>query len=150
MTVRTGELINGQPVVKPVTRGYKYKVAAALIWLGAVYTTYLALDAIQPGTPWFIILPIAAGLQYVFTMAERPILHGKIEVFTGAVLVIDGAINAGGLFPMLRNVGQTPTAQMIAAGGVSSDVGSLPAILLSFVFGLIIAAAPEALWKMRD
>lgn len=148
-TIRKADLINGQ-VAKPSSRGIKYKVAAGLVWLGAVYTTYLAMAALQPGTPWFVVLPIAAGLQYVFTMAEKPILHGKIEIFTGVVLLFDGAINAGGLFPMLRNVGQTPTAQMAAAGGVPADVGNLPAILLSFVLGLIIAAAPEALWKMQD
>lgn len=148
--VRSENLVNGQPVKRQASGGYGYKVAAGLVWLGAVYTTYLAVSALQADTPWFIMLPVAAAIQYVLTMAEKPVLQGKIGIFTVVVLLIDGVINAGGLFPMLRNVGQTPTAQMAAAGGVASDVGSMPAILLSLLFGLIIAAAPEALWKMKD
>jgi hypothetical protein len=149
MSIRVEEAHNGQPIA----RGRHWplaKIAAVLVWFGAVYTTYLALASLQAGTPWFITLGMAAATQFVLTVAERPILNGRPSWFTGGVLLIDALVNAGGIFPLLRNVGSTPTAQMAAAGGVAPDVGNIPAILLSLVFGLIIAAAPEALWRMKD
>lgn len=126
------------------------KIAAGLAWLGAVYATYLMVTGLQPGTPVTIALPVALVVQFVFTMAERPILSGRPGIFTVAVFVLDSLINAGGVFPALKNIGRTPTAQMIAAAGTPATVEAWPAILISLVVGAIIAVAPEALWRMKD
>jgi hypothetical protein len=147
MTMKTYDL-PASPPRRPVPS--PTKIAAVLAWLGAVYTTYAAVTSLQAGTPWFVALATAAVLQFILTAAERPILHGRPDLFTGVVLAFDAVVNAGGVYPMLRNVGRTPSAQMVADIGVAPDVGALPAILLSLVVGLIIAAAPEALWRMRE
>lgn len=126
------------------------RVAAVVVWLAAVYTTYLAIVSLQPGTPWWLSAVFALGAQYVFTMAERPIMSCRANLFTLVVFAFDAAVNAGGLFPLLRNVGRTPTAQMLAASGVAPVVDVTPALLLSLVAGAIIAVAPEALWRMRE
>lgn len=126
------------------------KIAAGLAWLGAVYATYLMCVGLQPGTPVTIAIPVALVVQFVFTMAERPILRGRPGIFTIAVFVLDSLINAGGVFPALKNIGRTPTAQMIAAAGTPATVEAWPAILISLVVGAIIAVAPEALWRMKD
>ena len=126
-----------------------YKLAGVLVWFGAVYTTWLMISSLQPGTPLVIALPVALGVQFVFTMAEKPIMNGRAGIFTYAVFLLDALINAGGLYPALANVGKTPTAQMIASAGTPADVGPLAGILLALVIGAIIAVAPEALWKQR-
>lgn len=150
MTVTQRDLDNGREITTRRASLPLAKGAAILVWLGAVYTTFLALASLQAGTPWYITLGMAVATQFVLTVAERPILNGRPSWFTGGVLLIDALVNAGGVFPLLRNIGQTPTAQMAAAGGVAPEVGMAPAILLSVIFGLIIAAAPEALWRMKD
>jgi hypothetical protein len=124
-------------------------IASILAWLGAVYTTYLAIVRLQPAQEWYYLLGAAAALQYIMTAGERPIVGGKPEAFSIGVLIIDALVNAGGVFPLLRNIGQTPTAAMLAAGGIAPDVSESPAILASLVAGFIIALAPEALWRMK-
>lgn len=126
-----------------------YKLAAVLVWLGAVYTTYLMITSLQVGTPLVIALPVALGVQFVFTMAEKPIMNGRAGIFTYAVFALDALINAGGLYPALANVGKTPTAQMLASAGTPTDVTPFAGILLALVIGCIIAVGPEALWKQR-
>jgi len=126
------------------------KIAAGVAWLGAVYTTYLSVSALQPGTPLTIAIVTAFIVQFVFTVAERPIMRGRPGIFTIAVFILDALINAGGVFPTLRNIGKTPTAQMIAAAGTPATVEVWPAILISLVVGGIIAVAPEALWRMKE
>lgn len=126
-----------------------YKLAAVLVWLGAVYTTYLMISSLQEGTPLAVALPVALGVQFVFTMAEKPIMYGRAGIFTYAVFGLDALINAGGIHPALANIGRSPVAKMFVSVGVASDVGPLPALALAFVCGMIIAIAPEALWKQR-
>jgi hypothetical protein len=147
------ELLSSSPR-PPVTRAAVptlpyYKVAAVLVWFGAVYTTYLMIASLQPGTPLAIILPVAFGMQFVFTMAEKPIMTGRAGIFTYAVFLLDALINAGGMYPALANIGRTPTAQMLASAGTPSDVGAWASVLLAIAMGCIIAVAPEALWKQR-
>lgn len=135
------------PTLPRISHG---KVAAVLAWLGACYTTYLAVVGLQPGTPAQIAVAVALVVQFVLTAAERPLLRGRPDLFTVAVLLMDAAINAGGIYPALKNIGQTPTARMLIDVGVAATVDAWPAVLISLAFGAIIAAAPEALWRMRD
>jgi len=152
MAVTSKELHNG--AVEEARGGRRRfpgsKIAAMLAWCGAVYTTYLTVYSLQSGTPWMISIVVALVMQFVLTMAERPIMQGRPGFFTIVVFVFDAVINAGGVFPMLRNVGKTPTAQMIAASGTPATVEVWPAILISLVVGGIIAVAPEALWRMKE
>lgn len=135
------------PALPRISHG---KIAAGLAWLGACYTTYLAVVSLQPGTPTQIAIAVALVLQFVLTAAERPLLRGRPDLFTGAVLVLDAAINAGGIYPALKNIGRTPTAAMLTDVGVAASMDVWPAVIVALLFGAIIAAAPEALWRMRD
>lgn len=149
--VEDDELLDS--LLKPMGRAPSIpggKIAAVVAWFGAVYTTYLSVQALQPGTPLLIMTVTAFVVQFVFTVAERPIMRGKPGLFTIAVFILDALINAGGVFPTLRNIGKTPTAQMIAAAGTPATVDVWPAILISLVVGGIIAVAPEALWRMKE
>lgn len=149
--VEDDELLDS--LLKPMGRAPSIpggKIAAGVAWLGAVYTTYLSVSALQPGTPLTIAVVTAFIVQFVFTVAERPIMRGRPGIFTIAVFILDALINAGGVFPTLRNIGKTPTAQMIAAAGTPATVEVWPAILISLVVGGIIAVAPEALWRMKE
>jgi len=142
---------NAQPITRRASMPDVpyFKVASVIVWFGAVYTTYLMIASLQPGTPLSIAIGVAIALQFVFTMAEKPIMHGRAGIFTYAVFLFDALINAGGLYPALANVGKTPTAQMLASAGTSPDVGSLAGVILSLAIGAVIAVAPESLWKQR-
>lgn len=122
-------------------------IASIVVWCGAVYTTYLAVERLRPVADWLLLLGIAAALQFCMTAAERPVMLRKPDLFAIGVFLIDTLVNAGGVFPLLVNIGQTPTASMLAAGGVAPDVSVYPAIVASLVVGAIIAIAPEALWR---
>lgn len=154
--LRNGERVTPDPLLsellgkRPAFAFPGGKIASVVAWFGAVYTTYLSVAALQPGTPLLIATVTALVVQFVFTMAERPILRGRPGAFTLIVFLLDALINAGGIFPALRNIGNSPTAQMIAAAGTPANVASWPAILIALVFGAIIAVAPEALWRMKD
>lgn len=125
------------------------RVASVLVWIGACATTYLALAALLGDAPWYVLLGTATIIQFVFTAAERPLFRRRgRDMLSFGVLLLDIGINAGGVFPALANVGRTPTAAMLQAGGMPADAGALPAILLALFVGAIIAAAPEALWQM--
>lgn len=152
MPIQTHDMENSR-VVSPQSRRASSisgsKIAAVVAWIGAVYTTYLSVQALQMATPWHIAIATAVVIQFVLTMAERPILSGKPQAFTLVVCVFDTLINAGGVFPTLRNVANSPTAQMFAATGTPATVGTWPALIISLVVGAIIAIAPEALWRME-
>lgn len=134
---------------KARTGGAQYRVAAVLVWLGACFTTYLALVALQPSTPWYILAGFGVTLQATVTIIELPMWRRKgFNWLSLLVLAIDVLINAGGVFPAIARIGDTPTARMLQSGGVPSDMGALPAIALALVLGVIIAAAPEVLWQL--
>lgn len=140
------------PAPAPRTHGFTLspsKIAAGIVWCGAVYTTYLTVDSLQPTTPLPIAVGLALLLQFVFTATERSILTGRPDVIACIVFAFDALINAGGIFPALVNIGKTPSAQMLAAAGTPADVGAIPAILFALLIGGSIAVAPEALWKIK-
>ena len=146
------EETDAQPERAPATRrrsGLEFKFAAIAVWIGACFTTYLALAALQPDVPWWILAIAGVAIQGTVTVIELPMWRRKgFNWLSLVVLVGDVFVNAGGLFPALANVGNTPTAKMLQAGGVPADTGALPTILLALALGAIIAAAPEALWQM--
>lgn len=151
-----GVRVEPLPAVRPagwfwwLPPNFGTKVASVLTWCGAVYTTYLMVASLQPGTPLWLMVGVAAVAQFIFTRAERPMIVGRAKPFTWAVFCFDAIVNAGGIFPLLVNIGKSPPAQMLAAIGVPPEVGGVTTVLLALALGGIIAVAPEALWRMKD
>jgi len=153
MGVQSSDLVNGVPVspwMKRIKAIKRNQIASIIAWFGAAYTTYLCVLALEPKTEWLTALGIGMVFQFVFTVAERPFLQRKASIFTYLVLAVDAIINAGGIYPALANLSDTPPVEMIASVGIDSTVSSAARLLIALVLGVIIALAPEALWRMEE
>jgi hypothetical protein len=147
--MRVEDLINGQPA-RAGRRLPVNEVAAVIIWLAGAATTYAGIAAMLPDVPLWLGVVVAVVAQLILTVVERPALHGRASAAAVGALVLDVALNVGGLFPALRNVGETPTARAIVeAFGLQPGVSPLAALLLSVVIGYIIAATPESLIRQK-
>lgn len=123
---------------------------AVIIWLLACVTTWQLIAAVTDGMDWRYQIGMGVLLQVIFTALERPMLNGKPNKVSGIVLLLDTLINAGGIYPFALRVSATPTAQMITtAFNMSSAVSPMAAFLLALLFGFLLAAAPEAVWRWR-
>lgn len=124
---------------------------AAFLWVVACVTTWQLIAAITPGMVFYYQVGIGVGLQAVFTALERPMLRGRPNKVSGAVLFFDTLINAGGVFPYALQLSNTPTVQMVSAAfKMAPQITPVAAFVLSVVLGFLLAAAPEAVWRWRD
>jgi hypothetical protein len=145
MTVRTGELVNGQPVKRQAPSGPTI-IIAVIIWIAGAAASYSGIAAMLQDIPVWLGALIAVVTQLVLTFVERPALAGRFDIASIGALLLDVALNAGGLFPALRNVGETPTAQMLmSVFRLEPGVSPIGAFLLSVIVGYIIAATPESM-----
>jgi hypothetical protein len=145
MTVRTGELVNGQPVKRQAPSGPTI-IIAVIIWIAGAAASYAGIAAMLQDIPVWLGALIAVVTQLVLTFVERPALAGRFDIASIGALLLDVALNAGGLFPALRNVGETPTAQMLmSVFRLEPGVSPIGAFLLSVIVGYIIAATPESM-----
>lgn len=124
------------------------KIVAVLIWIGAVYTTGLCLQTLNPNLAGSELWLWAAAVQAVLTVLESPFWSGQRKDVNGVAVLIDTGINAGGLWPLLRNLDQTPTWGMITdMTGYAAYVSPYIAFVLALGLGFILAKAPESAWK---
>ena len=155
MTVQQGPLVNGKPPeaakLVPVPRLSMNKPIAIFLWAVACVTTYQLVQALRPDLELRMLIAAAIGAQVLFTWLEKPVLRGKPNKISSAVLLLDTLTNAGGIFPMALRAPETPPAQMlIAAFHLAPTMPPLGALLLSLVFGFLLAAAPEAVWRWKE
>lgn len=155
MTVQQGPLINGKPPeaarLAPAPRLSLNKPIAVFLWAVACVTTYQLVRALSPTLALSYLIGAAIAAQVVFTWLERPVLRGKPNKISSAVLLLDTLTNAGGIFPMAMRAPETPAAQMvIAAFNMAPTISPLGALLLSLIFGFLLAAAPEAVWRWKE
>ncbi len=137
--------------MRPLALPSLSKPVAAVLWLLACVTSFQLIAALTPGMALEYQAGIALMSQIVLTWMERPVLHGKPNKMSGAALLIDTLVNAGGAFPFALRVSATPTAQMVSmAAGLSNEVTPLAAMVVALVAGLLLAAAPEAVWRWRE
>lgn len=137
--------------MRPLVLPSLSKPVAAVLWLIACFTTFQVVTALTPGMDARWQAGAAIVAQVVLTWMERPVLHGKPNKMSGAALLIDTFINAGGAFPFALRVSATPTAQMIsAAANLPAEVTPFAAMIIALVAGFMLAAAPEAVWRWRE
>jgi cytosine/uracil/thiamine/allantoin permease len=135
-----------------VPRGFGFnRVVAIFLWSIACITTHQLVSAIRPDLDWRARIAIALAAQIVFTWLERPTLIGRPNKVSFAVLFLDTLINAGGIYPMALRAPETPPAQMlIQAFSLNPTISPLGGALLSLVFGFLLAASPEAVWRWKE
>ena len=127
------------------------KSIGVVAWLAGAAATWLGLATFMPGAAWWLPVIVAVRVQLFLTLAQRAIWRGHPSFVGFGALIIDVALNAGGIFPYAMRVGETPTAQMvIAVAGGSRQIAPVTAMIVAIILGLLIAAAPEELWSRRD
>lgn len=148
--VKSEPLANGRPVIV-APRLSLNKPIAIFLWAVACVTTYQLVGALRPDLSLRYMIAAAIGAQVIFTWLEKPVLRGKPNKVSSAVLLLDTITNAGGIFPMAMRAPETPAAQMlIAAFHMSPTMSPLAALILSLVAGFLLAAAPEAVWRWKE
>lgn len=133
------------------------RIASVIAWLIGVLFTYLLLTAVVPTLGWFWALVIALGSQLLMTIAEKPLWRwalrrkgGKLVLFGVGVTLIDGGINAGGIYPYVPRLVDTSVGKMlIEVFNLSPKVSTPAAALIALAFGLLIAGLAEYLWEME-
>lgn len=151
MTVKSADLRDGERIEPTERRPASInQPLAVIIWAIACVTTWQLVASVTPGMAWYAQVGIGVGLQAIFTALERPMLRGKPNKVSGAVLGIDTFINAGGAFPYVLRMSATPTVQMVSTAlDIAPQVSPIAALALSLVLGFLLAAAPEAVWRWR-
>lgn len=150
MSVQSRELHNGEPVAQQRIGLSVNQPIAAVLWVLACVTTWQLVAAVTPGAVWFFQVGAGIVLQVIFTTLERPVLRGRPNKVSSTVLIVDTLVNAGGIFPFALRMSATPTAQMISTTfNLSPQMTPPAAFAVSLLFGFLLAAAPEAVWRWR-
>lgn len=123
------------------------RIVAGAFWLVGVATTYVFISNLAPGWGW--AWAAALIVQWFLTALEGPVWARQPDALSVTALGMDVAINAGGLYVVMLNLDQTPTWRAFAGGlGLSGgDMSNWAALAASCIVGLVLAAAPEALWR---
>jgi len=123
--------------------------AASIVWCGAVWTTSLAVVTVAPAAPTVVhILGAAIVIQTALTAIESEIWNGKPSFFSMLVLGIDTLINAGGTWAWISRVDATPAWTMLVdALGAPSQLGDIPKFAIALALGVLLAYAPEGIWR---
>lgn len=125
----------------------RYKIAATLIWMAGVYTTMLCIAGLLPGRSDQTIWIVALLLQFVLTIAQSDFWRGNRQWIAVVAVVTDAAFNAAGLWPIVRNIDQTPIWSMLAATGMPADAAGALVFAVTAGVSVFIAATPERLWR---
>jgi hypothetical protein len=124
----------------------EYQVIAALIWVAGALATELLVRAL--GCPWGISYLVAVALQWAFTKVEAPMWRQRKNLISLLVLFFDVAVNAAGITPIMERFAATGIWNMAhRLGATNAEMGYGVAVVLAFLLGLLIAAAPEKIWK---
>ena len=151
MTVKSTELVNGEPATKRLNPIVDNRIAAAVVWLAGVGLTATALLAMLVNVPVWLAVTVAVVAQGILTWSERAVWRGKPTSVGIGALILDVLMNAGGVFAYVRNIGDTPTVTMLMeAFGLTGDVSPIAAMIVSLVIGFLIAAAPEEFWSRKE
>lgn len=128
--------------------GFGGKVVAAMAWGVAVWTTDLFISVLAPeGTN---ALLVAFIIQAIFSAAESPIWRGKAQWYNYVVLGVDTVTNVGGLYFYILQLDRTDSWAAFSQGlGTTGGMSPLAALIVSIVFGVLLAATPEFLWRQQ-
>src|SRR5689334_13167004 len=122
------------------------KFIALVLWGLSCYATYqffVSLAGTGPGV--FFIATIA---QITLSFSESPMWRGDISGGGVIALAFDTFTNIGGTFYYIGNLEKTASWQAFTTTfGAQPDVTGYTQLFISIVVGMMLAAAPEALWK---
>jgi membrane protease YdiL (CAAX protease family) len=124
------------------------KLVSVMSWCVAVYTTAAFIKPLTQAGAIADVLLWSALLQAVFTWGESAIWRGQGSWWNYAVLVLDTITNVGGIFFLVTRLDQTDSWAAFNQGlGTQGGLAPMAALLLSAALGIMVAAAPEFLWR---
>lgn len=147
-----------QTQTAPASSALKWnRVAAVVAWLLGVLFTYLLLSDLAPDAPWLFLLTISGGGQFLLTLAERPLWRwalrrksGRFVALGAIITLLDGAINAGGIYQFVPNLANTDLGKMlIEVFSLNPKISQLTAAGIALLLGLLVAGLCEYLWEME-
>ena len=122
------------------------KFIALVLWGLSCYATYQF--CISLAGQGLAVLAVAVIAQTALTFGESSIWRGDISAVGVVALALDAFTNIGGVFYYIGNLENSASWQAFATTfGASTDVSGPTQLFLSIVVGVLLAAAPEALWK---
>jgi hypothetical protein len=133
-----------------------YRIGSLIAWCISVgLTTFFVTTALQVSVP--VALGVSIVLQSLFTLAQSPLWkwvfkrrNGKLATFAIVMTVIEGAVNAGGIYPIVPRFASTGTGKMlIEAFNLAPNIGTLSALIVALFIGIIAAGLPEYLWGLE-
>jgi hypothetical protein len=133
------------------------RLAGAAAWLIGAYLTYLFLRTFK-GDPLGMIGAggVALIAQGLLTLAERPLWRwllrrkgGKFVLASLGVTLIDGLLNAAGLYPYIGALGGSNVVSMVTdVAQLDPTIGKSASAIIAFALGLLIAALAEFYWEL--
>jgi hypothetical protein len=130
-----------------------YKIGAAIAQVLSFLTTLSFVQVLLSDMQPLSVFLIAVALEGVLSLMKNAIFRSRRN--SGLVGVsaffFDGLLNAGGLFPLMQRIGDTPTGKMFTAW-LNLQIGgnNTAAVILALVFGGLLSAAPWFLWRAGD
>lgn len=124
------------------------RLVAALVWAGAVGTTYAGLSVAMGGG--YVVWGYAVLIQAALTGVESQIWAGRYRPLALLALGFDVLLNMGGTWVWVRAIDSTPTWAMLVEGaGAPDTLGGLAKLAVCGLIGLLLAYMPEAIWRGR-
>lgn len=124
------------------------KLTALILWGFSCYATYEFLKSLAGAGSIQTAAAVAVVIQAALTFGESPLWRGEITPVSVAGLAIDTFTNVGGMFYFIGNLEKSDSWRAFATTfGASGDVSGYTQLFLAIVCGVLLAAAPEALWR---
>lgn len=136
-----------------------YHWFAAIWWLFSWLATYQAVVVSSVAFPPTLAVLIATVAQVVLTVGERPIMRRELvswredwlmRTLCLFLLVLDTALNTGGLIPFVRALLATPLAAQLREIGITPTMSPWIIVSGGVTLGLILALAPEVSWNHAE
>jgi hypothetical protein len=127
-----------------------YHFGAILAQVGSYLTTYAFFLAVLKGMQLPLVIGIALAAEFLLFLGKGLLFNSRRHDGAAgwASVLIDTLLNAGGLWPYVTRVADTPTAKMIVeAFGLRGTMGHVSAFLLTLVAGYMLAVAPHRIWR---
>jgi hypothetical protein len=127
-----------------------YHAGAVLAQIGSYLTTYAFFRAVLAGMDLPLVIGIALAAEFLLFLGKGLLFDPRRHDGAAgwASVLIDTLLNAGGLWPYVTRVSDTPTAKMVVeAFGLHGTIGHVPALILTLVAGYVLAVAPHRIWR---
>jgi len=136
--------------VPALTREKVNRGGAIIVWLVGAAATASFMS--QLGVPDPLHILVGFSLQFLLTKVEAPLWQGTQRAARCFVaLVIDVIFNAAGMWPYLKNLGDTQVWKMLSEWTNTTDAPNI-VVLIIVVLSLstLVAAGAEWLWDQEE